>query len=203
MATYFQAGKAERVFERYRQLASDYWDAQPPDTRTWMSRDLPREENEASLALRSQLIELFPEANWCARDLRLSVMAESHPPAAVGGPVIPVNLFYAVVDRDKGYRSLSQQEVYDNIERCLAFATATKKRLFWRQLLNPIWWLTEVIAYVLRIPFMILRRAGVPASVEESIWGHVVKVAFFIVLVAISIYFGLDLSGRDILHAIR
>src|SRR5215469_3631734 len=199
MATYFTARKAEKVFTKYKALVIGYWDAQPPDNRGWMGRNAPAPEGQESIALREQIVSLYPEANSYANALGLSVTAHNYPPPAVGGPVIPVNLLYGAVDRDAGHSRLPKQTVLDTINRCLATATATRKRLLWSQLLNPVWWATETIAYVLRIPFVILRKAGLPASVEESVWGHVIKVAIFALLVLASLHWRLKLSPKNLI----
>lgn len=117
--------------------------------------------------------------------------------------MIRINLLYGAFDRKQGYGQLPQQDILDGINRCLAQAIAVKKHLFWRQLLNPVWWISEVIAYILRIPFMILRRAGVPANVEESIWGHIVKVGVFIAMILIGLHYGLNLTAKDLLGWIK
>lgn len=199
MATYFQAAEAVKVFTEYRRLTLAYWDTQPPDNRGWMGRDLPVPENEESLRIRQQIIQLYPLASTSANRMGVPVTGQSFPAPIVGGPVIPVNLLYGAFDRNQGHSQLPQQDVLDGIDRCLAQATTVKKHLFWHQLVNPVWWITEVIAYVLRIPFVILRRAGVPASVEESIWGNIVKAVFLLILILISIRWGLGLSAKDLL----
>lgn len=204
MATYFQAAKAVKVFTEYKRLALAYWEAQPRDNRGWMGRDLPRPENDESSRIREQIIHLYPEASASADEIGVNVIAQNFPPPNIGGgPVIPVNLLLGVVDQDQGYSHLSKQRVLDTVERFLAEATALKRRLLWRQLLNPIWWIIEIVAYVLRIPFLILQRAGVPKTVEESIWGHMVKVVVFVVMILIGLHYGLNLSAKDLLSWIK
>lgn len=203
MSNYFQANEAVKVFTEYKRLTLAYWKAQPKDRRTWMTRDLPAPQNEESRALREKLMHLYPEANTSAHRLGIAVTAQSFPAPMIGGPVLTVNLLYGAIDQDQGHSTLSTDMIMDNINNCLAAATAAKKKLFWHQLLNPVWWFVEIVAYILRIPFMILRRAGVSAKVEESIWGNIVKVLFFIALIMISIYWSLDISAKDLLHFVK
>ena len=164
---------------------------------------MPAPADAASMAMREQIICLFPEANTSANRLGVSVIAHSYPAPIVGGPVIPVNILYAAVDNNEGHTPIPKQRILDTIDRCLAQAVAVKKQLFKHQLINPVWWVTEIIAYVLRIPFLILRRAGVPAKVEESLWGNIFKVMFFIFMVWLSLRYGLNLTGKDILNWIK
>lgn len=196
------ARKAEKIFAEYKMSVLAYWAAQPKGIRIGRY-DGPTPENQKSFLIREQIIHLYPEANACANALGLNVMAHSYPAPMIGGPVIPVNYLYAAVDPDQGHSRLAERDVLDTINRCLATATATRKKLFWTQLLNPVWWVTEIIAYVLRVPFVILRRAGLPASVEESVWGHVMKVAFFVALVLASLHWGLKLSPKSIMDFVK
>lgn len=203
MITYFGARRAERVLSQYKTLVLEYWDAQPPDDRDWMTRDCARPENEASLRIREQVIHLFPEANTCANRLGVAVIAHSYPAPAVGGPVIPLNILYGAVDQDEGHARMPRRQILDTIDRCLATATLLREKLFWTQILNPVWWVTEVVAYVIRVPFLILRRAGLPATVEESVWGHVVKVLILIALIVASVHWGINVSARDLIHLLK
>ncbi|HEY4678795.1 MAG TPA: hypothetical protein VIJ01_16635 [Candidatus Angelobacter sp.] len=203
MATYFQASKALRVFQEFNRLCIAYWNARPEDTRSWMSSDAPAPQNAESMALREQLMRLLPEAYTSARQLGVPVTAQSFPAPMIGGPVVNVNLLYAAVDQDQGHGTVSLHLIMDKVNECLGKATNLKKQLLWRELLNPIWWIVEVIAYVLRIPFMILQRAGVPAKVEESIWGHIIKIGVFIAMVLIGFHYGLKLSPKDILSWLK
>ncbi len=203
MANYFQARKAAKVFTEYRRLTIKYWEAQPDDHRSWMSHDSPAPENDESVAIRKQIIHLYPEADVCASWLGVDVTCPSFPAPAVGGPVLSVDLLYAVVDRDQGHSRIPKQRVLDFIDLCLARSIAAKKTLLRHQLINPIWWTIEIIAYILRIPFVILRKAGVPANVEESIWGHIIKILVFVTMILIALHYGLKLSAKDVLNWIK
>jgi hypothetical protein len=204
MATYFQARKAVKVFTEYKRLTQAYWLVQPPpNEQAWMAPDMPAPENAASRAVREKIILLFPEANTLANRLGVGVMAHSYPAPAIGGPVVTVNVLYAAVDNNEGHQPLPEQRILDTIDRCLAQAITVKNDLFRHQLINPVWWFTEIVAYVLRIPFLILRRAGVPAKVEESIWGNIFKVLFFLLMVWLSLRYGFNLTAKDILNWIK
>jgi len=204
MATYFQARKAVKVFTEYKRLTVAYWEAQPqPGEHAWMAGNLPAPENEESQRIREQIIALYPEASTSANRMGVPVTGQSFPPPMLGGAVIPINVLYGAFDRKQGYGDMPKQDILDGIHRCLAQAIAVKKALFWRQLVNPVWYITEIIAYILRIPFLILRRAGVPTTVEESIWGHIVKILVFIAMILIGLHFGLNLSAKDVLNWIK
>lgn len=200
VANYFIAAKAEKVFSEYKRLALEYWKAKPAvPADWWMTEGAPHPESKESNALRSKLLQLYPIANTFAKRLGIVVSGESYPAPAVGGPVVPINFLYAVIEPDQGHNYISEQAALDRIEVAISMAKALKEEWLWRQALNPVWYLIEVVAYVLRIPFLILRRAGIPERVEESVWGHAIKVIFFIILVVLSARFGFDLKANDIL----
>jgi hypothetical protein len=204
MATYFQAIRAVKVFREYKRLTLAYWAAQPePSKYAWMAGDVPASENEESQRIREQIISMYPEASICANQIAVPVTSQSFPPVMRGGPAIPINVLYGAFDRRQGYGEMAQQDILDGINRCLAQAETFKKLLFRKQFINPIWWVTEAIAYVLRIPFVILRKAGVPANVEESIWGHIVKILVFITMTLIGLHYGLNISAKDILGWVK
>ncbi len=204
MLTYFTARKAEKVFTEYKALVVAYWKALESSPELKMrGRSLPRAENHDSATLREQIAHLFQEAEICARTLGLSVTAQSYPAPMVGGPVLPVNVLFAAIAPREGHSTIPRQTVLDTINRCLGMAARRRKELFWRQLVNPLWWATEIVAYILRLPFLILRKAGLPAVVEESIWGHVVKVAVFIALLLASLHWGLKLSAKNLLDFVK
>jgi hypothetical protein len=203
MATYFQARKAVKVFTEYKRLTLAHWAARPKNTRTWMNADSAMPQNAQSRAVREQLMMLLPEAQTSARLLGVAVTATSYPAPMIGGPVLTVDLLYAAVDQYQGHSTISCDVIMDNIVKCLASAQATEKKQFYHQLVNPVWWLTEIIAYVLRIPFLILRRAGVPAKVEESVWGNIFKVAFLLLMIWLSLRYGFNLTAKDILNWIK
>lgn len=201
MVTYFTAAKAEKVFKEYKLLALAYWEAKPElGPHGWMAGRLPDPENDESSILRTKLLQLYPMANTYAKMLGIIVSGQSYPAPAVGGPVVTVNFLYAAIDPEQGHSRIPKQDAFDRIEIALASATTMRKEFLWKQALNPVWWLIEIVAYILRIPFLILQRAGLPEAVEESIWGHIVKVVFFLVLVLLSVRFGFDLTAKDILR---
>jgi hypothetical protein len=79
-------------------------------------------------------------------------------------------------------------------------AQSLQKRLLGRQFLNPFWYVVEAFAYVIRIPFLILKRAGLPAAVEETVWAHFVKAIVLIVILEACTYFGIKVTFGDVLQ---
>ena len=95
------------------------------------------------------------------------------PPTHMSGPSIPFDFFGQVLDSRVGYGTVTPEEVLNAITQSLSAAEHIKNQLLWRQALNPVWYLTITVAYILRIPFVILESAGLPKDVEKSIWAHI------------------------------
>ena len=196
---YFEARRAERLFREYRKLALEYWNARPPDERDFfdtLSEKAP--ESLESVRLREQINLLYPEVNDLAMNLGVSVVFQSYPAPAIGGPVLPVNVLLSVVDQEMGHKPIETQMILDMIDRCIGTAKVVKRRSL-KRLLIPWYWLIDVPAIIVRFPFLILRNAGLPATVEESIVSQVIKAILVIVILAICAYFGIQIGVSDLL----
>ena len=196
---YFEARRAERLFREYRKLALEYWNARPPDERDFfdtLSEKAP--ESLESVRLREQINLLYPEVNDLAMNLGVSVVFQSYPAPAIGGPVLPVNVLLSVVDQEMGHKPIEKQMILDMIDRCIGTAEVVKRRSL-KRLLIPWYWLIDVPAIIVRFPFLILRNAGLPATVEENIVSQVIKALLVIVILAIGAYFGIQIGVSDLL----
>src|SRR2546425_2496443 len=196
---YFEARRAERLFREYRTLALEYWNARPPDERDFfdtLSEKAP--ESIESVRLREQINLLYPEVNDIAMRLGVSVVFKTYPAPAIGGPVIPVNVLLSVVDQEMGHKPIEKQMILDMIDRCIGTAEVVKRRSL-KRLLTPWYWLIDVPAIIVRFPFLILRNAGLQATVEERIVFQVFKPFLFIVILAICAYFGIQIAVSDLL----
>jgi len=196
---YFEARRAERLFREYRKLALEYWNARPPDERDFfdtLSEKAP--ESLESVRLREQINLLYPEVNDLAMNLGVSVVFQSYPAPAIGGPVLPVNVLLSVVDQEMGHKPIETQMILDMIDRCIGTAKVVKRRSL-KRLLIPWYWLIDVPTIIVRFPFLILRNAGLPATVEESIVSQVIKAILVIVILAICAYFGIQIGVSDLL----
>ena len=200
---YFQAKRAERLLYVYKELALRYWQVQPEDMRDpWERREgVPQGESEESFKIRQQINLMFPEVNELARQAGAGVTYKSYPAPAVGGPILPVNMLASVVDQQMGHAPVSRREILDVIDRSIGAAGAIQKREF-RRMLNPLMWPIEIAAFIVRIPFLILRKAGLPASVEENIVSQVIKTVMTLVLLLLAAYLGLEKYIGDVLKTL-
>ena len=195
---YFRASEAEQLFCRFKELALQYWGAQPPDSPRW--NGAKRAESEQSFALRQQINMLFPEVNNLAHELGIGITWQSYPMPAVGGPVIPVNMLLSVIDQDMGHGHIEKAQILDVIDRAIGTAELVKKRAF-RRMVNPVFWPIDLAAFIVRIPFLILRKAGLPASVEENVISNIIKGLMTLAILLLTAYLGLEKHIGDILRA--
>jgi len=189
---YFEASRAEQVFTEFKELALKYWQARPTETQYDIERSKPvRAESPESAALRERIMLLFSEAASHARALRVDIYGTSYPPPGVGGPVIPVNFLVSVIDQHMGHTHVTEQEILDVINRCLGAARGAERAALVRRLV-PLYWIIDLPALIVQIPFLILRAAGLPPSIEEHFAAQMIKVVLTIALLAALSYLGLE-----------
>ena len=117
---------------------------------------------------------MLPEADTLATEMGLDVTVGTLPPPTIGGPVIPVNMLRAIIDPRCGHGIISRERIEDTLNLGIGLAQAWKRREKWRTF-NPLYWLIALVAFAVRIPFLILCQAGLPPKVEENVVAHVIK----------------------------
>jgi hypothetical protein len=189
---YFQAQRHLKKFETFYKLASEYWESLPEQHPSDMVR-FTYQENSASSALRAQIAAILPHVEMAASELGVGYILTSYPPAAVGGPVVPINIFHSVINPQIGWDILDRRYITDTLHKAMSVAREARRRSLIHALL-PWNWVIDVCALIVRIPFLILRRAGVPPQVEENIIAHLVKVVATIALISWLAYQGVSIA---------
>ena len=140
-------------------MALEYWSEKPNDSRGRIERHrgISAPQTEESRRLREEINHTYPGLQQYAEELGVAVSVTSYPAPAVGGPVIRSNLLGLVLDQYAGHSRVPREQVIDAINRCIGAAKAQRERLLWRQALNPFWYIVEMFAFLLRVPFLILR----------------------------------------------
>lgn len=122
--------------------------------------------------------------------VRLSIYS-LFPPAIVGGPVIPVNLFRAILTDDSWGR-LSNERIMDAINGTIGQLEADEKREF-RRLINPGWWVFETFRFVIRIPFTLISLSGFDVTkFEDHFWAKLFKLVEIAVILFVLLRLGLE-----------
>jgi hypothetical protein len=201
MIGYFEAAEILDAFNSFKELALQYWAARPPDTRDHQQvlHGVPHPETEESTQLREKIARELPRLTTMADKLQVSVHFVSAPPPMIGGPTVPLNVLHAVLNPHEGYRRIYRQEVLDVVHRCIGAAEHNKKQAASR-LKRPWFWIIDLIAFVIRMPFLILRKAGLPATIEENVWAQGVKVVFLVIFLwVVTVGFGQKVSVSELL----
>jgi len=140
--------------------------------------------------VRARVARGVPRAKRIADGLGLLTVFESHPMPAVPGPVITVALFDAIL-HDPTYSGVPKQSIIDVLNQTLG-ACQERVSVGLRHLINPIYWVKEMLVFIIRIPFMIVEASGFDVSkVEDHFLGKAFKLLEIIVLIAVLVRLGL------------
>ena len=81
-------------------------------------------------------------------------------------------------------------------------AQTIESELWWRLVL-PWHWLVGLPAWFVRLPFLILRRAGVPARVEENVGAYILKVILTVIFYLCLAYLGIRVTVPEVVSMFR
>lgn len=168
-----------------------YWQTLPPQ-RIGIGQ-VSYKDSDESLVIRKQILTLLPHVNGAAEYLGIGYIAKSYPAPAIGGHILSVNLYNSIINPQIGHKIIEKTMIIDAVEKSIAVARGAEKQVLihWA---CPWNWFIDLGALIIRIPFIILRRAGLPAKVEENIISHAIKVIFIIILITYLMYKGLKLE---------
>ncbi len=192
---------------QYKNLVLKYWAEVPLENvrsisfiaRQTLGQVEPLSTN--ALLLREEITAMMPEVIELANELGVSTMVQSIPPPAVGGVIIPINLLHASIDQMMGHGQISRIDILDRINMCIG-ASQTMKRNKFRRLMNPLYWPVDILTLAIRLPFIVLRRAGLPQEIENNIVANIVKVLLLVFLLWFAARWGKNIPIKDMLHII-
>jgi hypothetical protein len=124
-----------------------------------------------------------------ARQMGVPLDMRSYPAPAVGGPIIPVNLFDAVL-HDTSWGGVHKQWILDGLDQTVGACEERAKAEF-RRLVNPFYWILEVLRFIIRIPFVLIEASGFNVSKVED---HLLAKAFKLLEIVAIIYILLRLG---------
>jgi hypothetical protein len=160
----------------------------PDDRRRAILRESAKVENYQEI--RAKVARGTLRASRLARRLGVPIRLQSFPPLAIGGPVIDVDLFQAVL-HDNSYGGIDRQLIYDALNQLTGELEAKTAKEF-RQLVNPIYWVRELLVLIVRIPFIIIEASGFDVhKIEDHLFGKLFKVLEIAALIYILIRIGL------------
>lgn len=146
------------------------------------------------LKLREWVAMEVSRASHIARLRGAPIDIQSIPPRSVGGVILPINIFYTIL-QDTSYGGVSNQMILDAINLTIGGCTKKVRRDFWR-LINPFYWIKELIKFILRIPFLVIKTTGFDVSkIEDHLFGRLFKLLELGVLIYILIRLGLKIEA--------
>lgn len=129
-----------------------------------------------------------------ANKFGVPVDVTSFPAPAIGGPSIPVNIFYSIL-HDTSHGNISRHMIIDAIDQTIGCLEVLVKKDI-RRLINPFYWLKELIKLILRIPFLLIKATGFDVrKIEGHLFGRLFKLLELIVLMYFLIRLGLKIDA--------
>ncbi|MBL7189157.1 MAG: hypothetical protein ISS70_22750 [Phycisphaerae bacterium] len=147
--------------------------------------------SEQGKRLREEVAKGIPRAIEIARKNHIAISLQSYPAPAVGGAVIRLNIFSAIL-QDTSHGGIHHQWIEDKINETIGSAER-RQRAELSKLFNPMYWLYGVLVFVVRIPFHLVSISGFNVSkVEDHFLGRLFKLAEIAVIVYVLIKLGIE-----------
>ena len=106
-------------------------------------------------------------------------------PAVAGGGQVSIDLLANLTDQDaKNWILPPPERALAVIDICIGAAKRAQRDGL-KRLLIPIYWLVDLPALMIRWPWLILEKAGLPPDIERNTWTYVLKVVLLLVQVAV------------------
>lgn len=200
MFNYFKVRNYRIQFEELKSLMEEYWSKLPQQE--FEFSQISYSDSKESKIIRKKIVKLLPHVIEGAEYIGIDHTFQSFPMPAVGGPVIPVSAYNSIINPNQGHKEIEPTLIEDTVEKSISMARMREKEVLihW---LCPWNWLIDLCVVILRIPFIILRRAGVPSKIEENIVAHVIKVLFVVTIVTYLTYKGLKLESLDLSNVFK
>ena len=205
---YFQAKKDLHFLQQFRAAVLSLWriEGAAYDKLRGHSPSLSSallDNNEWQRAMRSQanqdnsyqqtresIARSVLRASRIADHCGVPIHLKSFPAPALGGPVIPVDLFQVIL-QDNSHGGIDKQIILDAINQTLGESEARVARERGR-LINPFYWIKEGLVFIIRIPFMLFNASGFDVTkIEDHFISKVFKLAEVIAIAYILVRLGM------------
>ncbi len=146
-------------------------------------------ENESAIQVRSIINQKVPLAHKLISATGIDTKILYSPPPMIGGYRQNIDVLANIFNL-RTY-SISPVTVLDLVDRAIGVYVHDETSSLIRTL-NPLFWLGELLDFIISLPFRLLRRAGIPTQkIEESYFVKIAKVMLYIV----SLLAGLEQLG--------
>ena len=185
---YFGTKKDKQAVEAFLPLVVEFWEI---ESRTSERRARPNEGNpERYQELREAIARKTPSIIHISRRAGIPDVLHSYPAPAVGGPVIPVNIYESIL-QDDSHGHIPNQRKLDTLNKLIGQLDG-KIEFEFKKVVNPFHWLGLFLEKVLRIPFWLLSKTGFEISkIEDHFLGKLFKLIEIVALLYISLRLGI------------
>ena len=197
----FKVYKALRIFQEYEKTLKAYWQLKEQASKSRTNKNSILQNNIEEQ--REKLSRLIPYAEYYEEYLNLTLTISQCPPPSIGGPVIQYSPFRWSLASESDIIGVSKPFIMDYIVTAVEAAKIRYKESI-KNIINPFCWIIYISSQIIRIPFLILRQAGVSPRIEENIVSQIVKVILSLIFyyILLKIPFFKDNSTLDILKDI-
>lgn len=202
--SYLQAKSDLNFIKDFHQSVVELWQIEKETAENLIYSDF-RSKREYQIALQSEASKIpgyqkirkrvaqgVLRAERIATRPDVPIILESYPAPAVGGPIIRQKAFSAIL-KDMSHGGLiDNQMIYDILNQTMGECEAEVSREF-RHLINPFYWILELIIFIIRIPFLLVQTSGFNVSkVEDHFLAKAFKLLEVIAIIYILIRLGLE-----------
>ncbi len=141
--------------------------------------------------VRMQVVRGLLRATRIALKLNVPVIFTSHPMPALAGstPVVNTPCFDCIIN-DPTYVGVPHRMIFDTMVQTIGECESKVKEEF-IHLINPFYWLKELLVFIIRIPFVLIQASGFDVSkVEDQFIGKLFKLVEIVGIVYLAIQFG-------------
>ncbi len=196
---YFQAKSDLEFITRFHNDALALWEREKTakgamkSSRSWMAgssagewqasvQRKATEQNPEYQSVRKNVAQGISRAQFLAALHGVPADFTSYPAPAVGGPIIKLGVFEAILC-DTSHGGVDQQMMYDALNRVVGACEDEKDRTG-RELINPFFLVKNIVLMVLKIPFMLIEATGFSVSkLEDHFFGKLFKLLMLLGLV--------------------
>jgi hypothetical protein len=168
-------------------IVKSYWDAE----RSLKDRSISNTEElmERYTSLRESIARKTPNIIHISRRAGIPSILQSYPAPAVGGPVIPVDIYESIL-QDDSHGVIPNQRKMDTLNKLIGQLEG-KIYFEFKKIINPLFWFGLGLEKILRIPFWLLSKTGFKiGKIEDHLLGKVFKLIEIIVLFYVSLKLG-------------
>lgn len=136
-------------------------------------------ENESAIQARSIINQKVPLAHKLISGTGIDTRILYSPPPMIGGYRQNVDVLANIFNL-RTY-SISPITVLDLVDRAIGVYVHDQNSALIRTF-NPLFWIGELLDFIISLPFKLLRRAGIPTQkIEESYFVKIAKVMLYVV----------------------